>query len=35
MASNYLKSTEYWAKGFKEAGLTDLTITGTKTKKAK
>ena len=34
MASNYLKSPEYWAEGFKE-GLTDLTIMGTKTKKAK
>lgn len=35
MASNYLKSPKYWAEGFKEAGLTDLTIMGTKTKKAK
>ena len=35
VALNYLKSPEYWAEGFKEAGLTDLTIMGTKTKKAK
>ena len=35
MASNYLKSPKHWARGLKEAGLTDLTIMCPKTKKAK
>ena len=35
MASNYLKSPEYWAREFKEGGLTDLNIMCLKTKKTK
>ena len=34
MASNYLKSPEYWAREFKEGGLTDLNIMTKKAKKS-